>query len=193
MHQPQGHLAWGHPSCFRPAQLFLVPHQVWHGVCVCASNYFSAAVVSPELMGKPLVETKRVLNKFATSQSLYWLQVSCNHADISLSKCSENGLFLLETYTSAGLPFCRKLGSQVCLLLAVWTRPPDSVVLCPSGWQGAKCSFPLVLMVTCHGCIPCCICAKVVWCEGVCGARLKIQDELGLHPLQTDFGLFPEM
>lgn len=27
----------------------------------------------------------------------------------------------------------------------------------------------------------------------VLGVLLKIQDELGLHPLQTDFGLFPEM
>lgn len=25
------------------------------------------------------------------------------------------------------------------------------------------------------------------------GVLLKIQDELGLHPLQTDSGLFPEM
>lgn len=30
-------------------------------VCVCTSNYFSAAVVGPECMGKPLAETKKGL------------------------------------------------------------------------------------------------------------------------------------
>lgn len=65
MHKPHGYPAWGHPSCFRPAQLFPGPCQVWLGVCmcVCTSNYyFSAAVVGPELMEKPLVETERVLS-----------------------------------------------------------------------------------------------------------------------------------
>lgn len=38
-----------------------------------ASNYFSAAVAGTELMGKPLAAAKKVLNKFATSQSPYWL------------------------------------------------------------------------------------------------------------------------
>lgn len=79
-------------------------------VRVCASDYFSAAVVGPEIMGKPLVETKRVSNKFAPSQSPYWLQVPCSHADTSLSKCSESGLLLLETCRAAFLQEARLMG-----------------------------------------------------------------------------------
>lgn len=53
------------------------------GVHACASNYFSAAVAGTELMGKPLVAAKRVLNKFVSSQSPCWVLVSCIHVDSS--------------------------------------------------------------------------------------------------------------
>lgn len=59
------------------------PSGLARGVRTSASNYFSAAVAGTELMGKPLVAAKRVLNKFAISQSPYWLQVSCIHVDTS--------------------------------------------------------------------------------------------------------------
>lgn len=60
------------------------PSGLARGEHAAASNYFSAAVAGTELMGKkPLAAASSVLNKFATSQSPYWSQVSCIHVDTS--------------------------------------------------------------------------------------------------------------
>lgn len=85
----------------------------------------------------------------------------------------------------------------VSLILAGLTRPPDSVVLCPFGWQGAKCSFPPCA----DGDVPLMYASCAVFVLKLCGVMvcavlcclLKIQDQLGLYPLQTDFGFFPEI